>query len=150
MQESQNIVVFDCRSHTDKTILLLHINGFFVPIAEQAVMILAAEEDRVSHKSATEAGEKGKAGGGKVLKEVEKGEKQKKSMISDKTVEEDELWARSLQSVDSMKSLAGIPSISEADETLEGQDAREEVQELRASSLEPQHSTPQQGHCDQI
>merc|ERR1712013_335713 len=110
------------RSHTDKTILLLRLGERYVPIAEQAVLILP-EDDRVSHKSVNENEKSSKSGS--------KSEKENRSIS-----EKDEAWSKSLQSVDSMKSLAGIPSISERDEiVLPGRDMGEVV-ELRASTLE--------------
>ena len=142
------------RSHTDKTILLLRLGERYVPIPEQAVLILP-KDDRVSHKSFSD-NEKGSKTWSKANREKEergskstneRGEKVNRS-ISDKderetksssdkddrgsrstteknekenrsTSEKEEMWSKSLQSVDSMKSLAGIPSISERASTLE-------------------------------
>ena len=78
------------RSHTDKTILLLRLGERYVPIPEQAVLILP-KDDRVSHKSFSdnEIGSKtgskanrGKEGRGS-RSDNERGEKVKRS-ISDK------------------------------------------------------------------
>merc|ERR1711915_330414 len=126
-----------------------------VPIAEQAVLILP-EEDRLSHKSASDNERGGRSG--KKEKErsfSERGEKSRNDKddrethsVSEKDErtnhsnkerserenrsisEKEEGWNKSLHSVDSMKSLAGIPSISEREEIPDS------VVELRASLLE--------------
>ena len=103
------------RSHTDKTILLLKIGDKYVPIAEQAVTIV--QEERTKKRSKEES------------------EKTDKSKDASKSVSDnDEVKTKSLKSVDSSKSLAGIPSISEKEET--------EMMELRASNLDGPDVTP--------
>ena len=102
------------RSHIDKTILLLKIGERYVPIAEQAVTILSVAESKKSSKDESVSDNKT--------------EKIKETKCAS---ENEEVWTKSLKSVDSSKSLAGIPSISERDES-------EEMVELRASTLDTQ------------
>ena len=102
------------RSHTDKTILLLKIGEKYVPIAEQAVTILT--EEKPGKKSSKEESTS-----------ENKTDKSKDNNLKS-TSDNEEVWTKSLKSVDSSKSLAGIPSISEKDES--------EMVELRASTLD--------------
>ena len=99
------------RSHTDKTILLLKIGDKYVPIAEQAVVIV--QEEKQKKRSREEPDSK-----------TEKSRDASNKSVSDA----EDVKTKSLKSVDSSKSLSGIPSISEKEET--------EMVELRASNLD--------------
>ena len=101
------------RSHTDKTILLLKIGERFVPIAEQAVLILPDDRSKKSSKD-------------------ESVSEKNKDMPRSQSDSEEPVWTKvDLGSVDSSKSLAGIPSISEKEET-----EMVDMVELRASTLD--------------
>merc|ERR1711915_890018 len=132
------------RSHTDKTILLLRLGERYVPIAEQAVLILP-EEDRLSHKSASDNERGGRSGkkekdrslsdrgeksGNDKDERTNRSNKERSERENRSISEKEEGWNKSLHSVDSMKSLAGIPSISGREEIADS------VVELRASLLE--------------
>merc|ERR1712110_1203359 len=70
------------RSHTDETILLLKIGDRYVPIAEQAVLVLP-EEDKLSHKSLTDNEKSGRAS-----------KKSSREEASEASSEAEEVWTR--------------------------------------------------------
>ena len=109
------------RSHTDKTILLLKIGERFVPIAEQAVLILPDDRSKKSSKDESVS---------------EKNLDKSKEMMRSQSDSEEPVWTKvDLGSVDSSKSLAGIPSISEREET-----EMVDMVELRASTLDKEET----------
>ena len=106
------------RSHTDKTILLLKIGERYVPIAEQAVLVLP-EEDKLSHKSLTDPDKSGR-----------NSKKSSREEPSDAS-EAEEVWTR----LERTAGLQAIPAISEQEEAAGG-GTGEDMVELRASSLD--------------
>ena len=106
------------RSHTDKTILLLKIGERYVPIAEQAVLVLP-EEDKLSHKSLTDNDKSGRAS-----------KKSSREEASSEGPEVEEVWTRLERTAGS-----AIPAISEQEEAAAG-GQEENMVELRASSLD--------------
>ena len=106
------------RSHTDKTILLLKIGERYVPIAEQAVLVLP-EEDKLSHKSLTDNEKSGRAS-----------KKSSREEATSDGPEVEEVWTRLERTAGS-----AIPAISEQEEAAAG-GQEENMVELRASSLD--------------
>ena len=103
------------RSHTDKTILLLKIGERYVPIAEQAVLVLP-EEDKLSHKSLTDNEKSGRS------------KKSSREEAGSEGTEVEEVWTRLERTAGS-----AIPAISEQEEAGGPGD---DMLELRASSLD--------------
>jgi len=111
------------RSHTDKTILLVKLGERYVPIAESAVVLLPEEREE-SEREASDSECK------------EREERLLAKSISERLASESERLSkregsRSLLSADSSRSLAGIPSISEKDEHMEGEEEEEEASSCR-------------------
>merc|ERR1712106_718122 len=103
------------RSHTDKTILLIKLGDKYVPIPETAVEILPSPdvtEGRGSKRGSLERGER----------EYSLSDREKSNSLGERSRSEKEkareggVGSRSLMSVDSSRSLAGIPSISVREE----------------------------------